>query len=483
RKESRRKPTPRLVATSPTASNAWSSVTISTTSPGRACASQTPASTAMRRSLQSRTPTDGALCTRCAPRSARRRAVSWFTTRQLPTATRSVVRVMRSTSRWASTRATWSARLEFSTSKKIPRRTDGCGRSGSGGSTRAAKSGSGLEVATGSASAASAGGGAPGSSSGRASGASAAARLLPPRRCRAGFLPVLTARTIANADDAGDRSATRMAPFRRSPAPRARQSAPFPMAQPMLTAADGRPTPRRRGVAVGPRRPRHLQPLALPDPPAGGRGGHRLHARPSLARCGQHLGRARLRGVRRPLRGLGHRALVAGADARAAPPLLPSELRRPGRDHGRPRRLRARVRGPSLPLDLRPHHRAGEPHLGAEWARDGDRRHPRARGAPHVRARRRPVHTVQRRVARPALPLLPPRAAVLLLRRPPEGEEHRAREPGRAARGLPPAPGRGGAHLRGAPRGLPHAQLHARGAGAPRARQLDHPPAARRRLG
>src|SRR6266516_7764897 len=62
------------------------------------------------------------------------------------------------------------------------------------------------------------------------------------------------------------------------------------------------------------------------------------------------------------------------------------------------------VRGPSLPLDLRPHHRAGEPHLGAEWARDGDRRHPRARGAPHVRARRRPVHTVQRRVARPALP-------------------------------------------------------------------------------
>src|SRR5205823_3920592 len=202
-----------------------------------------PAPTAMRRSLQSRTPTDGALCTRCAPRSARRRAVSWFTTRQLPTATRSVVRVMRSTSRWASTRATWSARLEFSTSKKIPRRTDGCGRSGSGGGTRAAKSGSGLEVATGSASAASAGGGAPGSSSGRASGASAAARLLPPRRCRAGFLPVVTARTIANADDAGDRSATRMAPFRRFPARQARQSArAIPTAQPILTPVDGHST-------------------------------------------------------------------------------------------------------------------------------------------------------------------------------------------------------------------------------------------------
>ena len=55
---------PRPVATSPTASKARSSDTISITSPGRADASHTPALTAMRKSLQSRTPTDGALCTR-----------------------------------------------------------------------------------------------------------------------------------------------------------------------------------------------------------------------------------------------------------------------------------------------------------------------------------------------------------------------------------------------------------------------------------
>ena len=72
----RRKLTPRLAATSPTASNAWSSETISITSPGRAPASHTPAETAMRRSLQSRTPTDGALCTSAAPCFASSRAVS-----------------------------------------------------------------------------------------------------------------------------------------------------------------------------------------------------------------------------------------------------------------------------------------------------------------------------------------------------------------------------------------------------------------------
>ena len=81
---------PRLAATSPTASNARSSDTISISSPGRAEASQMPAATAMRRSLQSRTPVNGALCTRCAPAFAKSRAESWPTTFQLATATSSV---------------------------------------------------------------------------------------------------------------------------------------------------------------------------------------------------------------------------------------------------------------------------------------------------------------------------------------------------------------------------------------------------------
>src|SRR5262245_32641861 len=145
RYESRRNVTPRLAATSPTASNAWSSVTTSIMSPGRALASQTPAATALRRSLQSRTPTAGALCTSCAPWRARKRAVSWPTTRQLPTATRSVPRAIRSSARCAITFATCSGRLVFSTSKKIARRLVGRGR-GAGGITRAAKEGSGVAV-------------------------------------------------------------------------------------------------------------------------------------------------------------------------------------------------------------------------------------------------------------------------------------------------------------------------------------------------
>ena len=142
RYDSRRNVTPRLAATSPTASNAWSSVTIWSTSPGRAAASHAPADTAIRRSLQSRTPTDGALWTRCAPRLASRRAVSWPMTRQLPTPTSSVAFCIQSSSRCARTRAMCSARLVFSTSKNTAHRRLGSGAGGRGGGTRAAKSGS-----------------------------------------------------------------------------------------------------------------------------------------------------------------------------------------------------------------------------------------------------------------------------------------------------------------------------------------------------
>ncbi len=135
---------PRLAATSPTASKARSLVMISSTSPARALASHTPAPTAILRSLQSRTPTDGALWMRWAPWRASRRAESWPITRQLPTATKSVRRPVRSTSRCSITRAMCSGRLAFSTSKKIARRGAGKGRSASGGSTREAKRGSGV---------------------------------------------------------------------------------------------------------------------------------------------------------------------------------------------------------------------------------------------------------------------------------------------------------------------------------------------------
>jgi hypothetical protein len=87
RNESRRKRMPRLAATSPTASNARSSLTISNVSPGRATPSQQPASVAILRSLQSFTPETGALCTSSAPARANRCAVSRLTTRQFPTAT------------------------------------------------------------------------------------------------------------------------------------------------------------------------------------------------------------------------------------------------------------------------------------------------------------------------------------------------------------------------------------------------------------
>ena len=135
---------PRLAATSPTASKARSLVMISSTSPARAPASHTPAPTAILRSLQSRTPTDGALWMRWAPWRASRRAESWPITRQFPTATKSVRRPVRSTSRCSITRAMCSGRLAFSTSKKIARRGVGKGRSASGGSTREAKRGSGV---------------------------------------------------------------------------------------------------------------------------------------------------------------------------------------------------------------------------------------------------------------------------------------------------------------------------------------------------
>ena len=135
---------PRLAATSPTASKARSLVMISSTSPARAPASHTPAPTAILRSLQSRTPTDGALWMRWAPWRASRRAESWPITRQFPTATKSVRRPVRSTSRCSITRAMCSGRLAFSTSKKIARRGAGKGRSASGGSTREAKRGSGV---------------------------------------------------------------------------------------------------------------------------------------------------------------------------------------------------------------------------------------------------------------------------------------------------------------------------------------------------
>src|SRR5687768_3340005 len=70
-------------------------------------------------------------------------------TRQLPTAKNSVRRPLRSTARCAITREMCSARLVFSTSKKIARRLVGSGRSGGAGATRAASAGSGTESATG----------------------------------------------------------------------------------------------------------------------------------------------------------------------------------------------------------------------------------------------------------------------------------------------------------------------------------------------
>ena len=139
---------PSPVATSPTASKARSSDTISSTSPGRAAASHTPALTAMRRSLQSRTPVDGALWTSWAPWRASRRAVSWPITRQFPIATNSVRQPARSTARCSITRAMCPALLVFSTSKKIARRFVGSGAAGAGGGTRAAKTGSGVASGT-----------------------------------------------------------------------------------------------------------------------------------------------------------------------------------------------------------------------------------------------------------------------------------------------------------------------------------------------
>src|SRR5688572_7592643 len=70
-------------------------------------------------------------------------------TRQLPTAKNSVRRPLRSTARCAITREMCSARLVFSTSKKIARRLVGSGRSGGAGATRAASAGSGTDSATG----------------------------------------------------------------------------------------------------------------------------------------------------------------------------------------------------------------------------------------------------------------------------------------------------------------------------------------------
>ncbi len=139
---------PSAAATSPTASNARSSDTISTTSPGRPAASHTPALTAMRRSLQSFTPAEGALWTSWAPWRASRRAVSWLITRQLPTATNSVRQPARSVARCSISRAMRPGWLVFSTSKKMTRRLDGSAAAGAGGSMRAAKAGSGVASGT-----------------------------------------------------------------------------------------------------------------------------------------------------------------------------------------------------------------------------------------------------------------------------------------------------------------------------------------------
>ena len=139
---------PSAVATSPTASKARSSETISSTSPGCAPASHTPALTAMRRSLQSRTPVDGALWTSWAPWRASRRAVSWPITRQLPTATNSVLRPRWSMASRSITRSMCAGWLVFSTSKKIACRVVGRRRSGAGGGTRAANTGSGVSTGT-----------------------------------------------------------------------------------------------------------------------------------------------------------------------------------------------------------------------------------------------------------------------------------------------------------------------------------------------
>src|SRR5881398_929068 len=103
-------------ATSPTASKARSSDTISSTSPGRAAANHTPALTAIRRSLQSFTPEEGALWTSWAPWRASRRAVSGPITRQFPTATNSVRPPRGSMARCSITRAMCAGWLAFSTS-------------------------------------------------------------------------------------------------------------------------------------------------------------------------------------------------------------------------------------------------------------------------------------------------------------------------------------------------------------------------------
>src|SRR5439155_1533754 len=131
---------PSAVATSPTASKARSSETTSSTSPGCAPASHTPALTAMRRSLQSRTPVDGALWTSWAPWRASRRAVSWPITRQLPTATNSVLRPRWSMASRSITRSMCAGWLVFSTSKKIACRVVGRRRSGPGGGRRRERS-------------------------------------------------------------------------------------------------------------------------------------------------------------------------------------------------------------------------------------------------------------------------------------------------------------------------------------------------------
>src|SRR5439155_1083093 len=130
---------PRAAATSPTASKARSSDTISSTSPGRAAANHTPALTAIRRSLQSFTPEEGALWTSWAPWRASRRAVSVPITRQFPTATNSVRPPRGSIARCSITRAMCAGWLAFSTSKKIPPRLVGSGGPGARGRPRAAK--------------------------------------------------------------------------------------------------------------------------------------------------------------------------------------------------------------------------------------------------------------------------------------------------------------------------------------------------------
>src|SRR5207249_3233187 len=114
------------------------------------------------------------------------------------------------------------------TSTKITRRTDGFGRSGAGGGTRAARAGSGIAVGTGGSAGATGAGSSPGGSrnvssavsdDGSAGTGAAAGRARvvrrPPRLERR--FPVVTRRTIANAGDASDPSGTGTTAFRRPP--------------------------------------------------------------------------------------------------------------------------------------------------------------------------------------------------------------------------------------------------------------------------